>query len=359
MNKKVIVNQKYEDYWKLTLEYSDFYGKPFNTVLAIIVNYIDKYANENEGLPSECYKNLQSDIEKYFKKEDSASTRKSINQMFKLGFINNKGSGYHYLTKQFLTESDKEKKRMLYSRIIYDNASFSRSYTNPSNVNEIKFLVKTLEACGQITKDELLAIMFCDINEISKGYLTREELNVKMSKIIIDDTITRKYNQRNYLFNLCGELTDIYTHNNLISLNPDLIIDKDEQVKAGRDPYLQRLYKIELINEEKALYKDVVAKCVLEHLGYPVLIASHIKPYRNCKTEEQFDKNNGLLLSKNMDLLFDGGYITFDEYGNVITSTKLNQDVAEYVKRFKLDVIIYNPQRQEYMKYHRKNVFLG
>lgn len=359
MNKKVITSQKYEDYWKLTLEYSDFYGKPFNTVLAIIVEYIDRYAEPIEGLPSKYYQKLQSDIEKLFPKKDSASTRKSINQMFKLGFINNKGASYHCLTKQFLTETDKEQKRMLYSRIVYDNASFSRSYTNVSNINEIKFLVKTLEECGQITKNELLAIMFCDINEITKGYLTKDELNIRVAEITIDNTSERKYNQRNYLFNLCGELTDIYTNNNLMSLNPNLIMDKDEQVRAGRDPYLQRLYKLELINEEKALYGNEIAKCVLEHLGYPVLIASHIKPYRNCKNEEQFDKNNGLLLSKNMDLLFDNGYITFDEEGNVITSSKLNQDVAECVRRFKLDMIIYNAKRQEYMKYHRKNVFLG
>lgn len=48
--------------------------------------------------------------------------------MFKLGFINNGGKSYHYLTKDFLKETDKDRKRELYSRIVYDNASFSRSF---------------------------------------------------------------------------------------------------------------------------------------------------------------------------------------------------------------------------------------
>ena len=357
-SKRVITNQQYENYWKLTLEYSDFYGPQFNTVLAIIVDYIDNFSDSLEGLSSEKYQELQNKIESVYKKSDSASTRKSINQMFKLGFIDNKAKSYHFLTKDFLAETDKEQKRSLYSRIVYDNASFSRSFSNESNANEIKFLVKTIEACGQISKQELLAIMFCDIEDYPNGYLTPQELAIKLAEITTDNTAERKYNQRNYLFNLCGSLTDIYTTDNAMSLNPGLIMDKQEKAHTGRDPYLQRLYKTELINEEKKVYKDNIEKCVLEHRGYPILIASHIKPYRDCGPKEQFDRNNGLLLSKNMDSLFDGGYITFDDDGNVITSSKLDSEVADYVKEFKLDSIIYNSQRKAYMQYHRDHVFL-
>jgi len=358
-SKRVITNQQYENYWKLTLEYSDFYGEQFNTVLAAIVDYIDHYVDKEIGITSRQYQQLQDNIESIYEKSDSASTRKSINQMFKLGFINNKGRSYHFLTKEFLEETDKEQKRSLYSRIVYDNASFSRSVTNESNINEVKFLVKSIEACNRITKKELLAIMFCDINDYPNGYISPDELVLKMAEIINDKTVERKYNQRNYLFNLCGSLTDIYTNNLMMSLNPELIMDKQEKEHAGRDPYLQRLYKTELINEEKKLYHDSHEKCVLEHKGYPILIASHIKPYRVCNEKEQFDRNNGLLLSKNMDSLFDGGYITFDENGNVITSSQLETEVAEYVKTFKLDSIVYNAKRQAYMEYHRENVFLG
>lgn len=356
--KRVITNQQYENYWKLTLEYSDFYGSQFNTVLAIIVEYIDKYADPNEGLSSYYYQKMQESIEKIFPKNDSASTRKSINQMLKLGFIDNKAKSYHYLTKDFLAETDREQKRSFYSQIVYENASFSRSMSNESYANEIQFLVKTIEECGSITKDELLAIIFCDIDAYPKGYLTREELNIKFAQVTADNAASRKYNQRNYLFNLCGSLTDIYSNNTLLSLNPGLVMDKQEKAHKGRDPYLQRLYKTALIDEEKKLYHDTKEKCVLEHKGYPILIASHIKPYAKCEKKEQFDRNNGLLLSKNMDSLFDGGYITFDEKGNVITSSKLDAEVAEYVKTFKLDNIIYNAQRQAYMEYHRANVFL-
>lgn len=358
-SKKVITNQKYENYWKLTLEYTDFYGKQFNDVLKVIVDYIDKYVDPLDGMSSLTYQKMQSEIEEKFPKKDSASTRKSINQMFKLGFINNKAKSYHYLTKKFLEEGDADRKRALYSRIVYDNASFSRSFTVETNENEIQFLVKTIEKCKVISKEELLAVMFCNIDDYPNGFLTKEELKVKVDELKENNTFDRKYNQQNYLYNLCGSLTDIYTANNSLSLNPNLLMDKQERAYKGRDPYLQRIYKTELIDEEKKLYGDTIQKCVLEHKGYPILIASHIKPYHVCEKSEQFDRDNGLLLSKNMDSLFDGGYITFDPEGNVITSSKLDPEVADYVRTFKLDPIIYNFRRQLYMCYHREHVFLG
>lgn len=357
MKKRIITNQKYENYWKLTLEYSDYTQKPFNDVLSIIVDYIDKFVDNNDiGLSSNTYKNMQKTIEKLYPKKDSASTRKSINQFFKLGFINNYGKSYHYLTKDFLSETDIEQKKLLFSKIMYENASFKRSYSNFSNTNEIKFLINTLEECGKINKNELLALIYTDIDTIEKGYLTKTELHRKYLELISDKADERKYNQCSYLYGLCKTLTDIYVKDNIISLKPIVELEQNEKSKV-RDPYLQHLYKIELINEYKKIYKTKDASCVLEGLPYPVLIASHIKPYKVSEQNERFDSNNGLLLSKNMDSLFDLGYITFDDNGKVITSPKLNSKVAEYVKQFKLDPIIYTAKRKQYMNYHRKNVF--
>lgn len=357
MKKRIITNQIYESYWQITLEYSDFCGKPFNDVLRIIVDYIDTKVDKTLGITKENYQELQNIIMKVYPKSD-ISTRKSINQFFKLGFINNFGKSYHYLTRDFLNETDKEHKKLIYSKIVYDNASFSRSYNKASNVNEMQFLLKTLEVCGKITKDELLAVMFADIDSYPNGYLTPIELSAQLSKVLIDKTAERKYNQRNYLFSLCANLTDIYVNRNIMSLDPSIMIDNREKARV-RDPYLQRLYKIELINEFKKNYKCDKGKCVMEHLAYPILIASHIKPYIQCENnKEAFDINNGLLLSKNMDSLFDNGYISFDDDGNVITSSKLDEDVAKYVRGFQLDAKTYNNKRRAYMQYHRNNVFV-
>ncbi|UUD35166.1 hypothetical protein NPA07_05175 [Mycoplasmopsis caviae] len=246
---------------------------------------------------------------------------------------------------------------MLFSRIVYENASFNRSFSVESNLNHMNFLVKTLEECKVISKDELLAIIFTDINNFPKGYLTKTELRQKLIEISSNKAVERKYNQRNYLFNMCERLSGIYINNdkNEMSLNPYLF-DKKEKYK-GRDAYLQRLYKIALMNEYMEKYNSNKPKCSLEHRAYPVLIASHIKPFASCNEIEAFDKDNGLLLSKNMDSLFDLGYITFNNDGTIITSVELDDDVREYLNLFKLETSLLNNKRQKYIQFHRQNVF--
>lgn len=359
INKKVITNQRYEDYWKITLEYSDFLGLPFNNVLSIIVNFIDSNKNIIEnGITSDQYKELQRNIEKLYSKKDSASTRKSINQFLKLGFINNQCKGYHPSTKKFLNTKNTTEKQALYSKILYENASFSRSVKTASSINEINFLIKIIEACKTISKDELLGIMSIDISKYANKNLTNLDLPhlVKQQfKYIQNNHMSeRKYNQRNYLFNICTKLSGVYSYNNILSLEP---IEAEEKHSKVRDPYLQRIYKIQLIEESKHVFNSPKGLCVLEKLSYPILIASHIKPYRDCSPKEEFDINNGLLLSKNLDSLFDLGYITFDNFGNIILSKQLDPKVALSLKKYKLDNLIYNKQRKKYMEYHRQHIF--
>ena len=54
-----------------------------------------------------------------------------------------------------------------------------------------------------------------------------------------------------------------------------------------------------------------------------VLRASHIKPWSVSNNQERLDVYNGLLLSPNLDVLFDKGYIGFDDSGKIIISEKI------------------------------------
>ena len=130
-SKKSIENQKYEKYWSLTLEYTNFLDNKFNLTLKTIVDYIDK----NPKITSVEYNRLQEILNELTPKEDMASIRKAINQFLKLGFINNKMESYHIKTRLFLTEKDISRKKRIYSEIMYDNASFKRSFTNETNEN--------------------------------------------------------------------------------------------------------------------------------------------------------------------------------------------------------------------------------
>lgn len=57
------------------------------------------------------------------------------------------------------------------------------------------------------------------------------------------------------------------------------------------------------------------------------LIASHIKPWRDCTDLEKLDGCNGLLLSPHVDRLFDRGFISFEDDGTVLKSPHLPAEV--------------------------------
>lgn len=87
-----------------------------------------------------------------------------------------------------------------------------------------------------------------------------------------------------------------------------------------------------------------------------LLIASHIKPWSACEPQEKLDVNNGFLLCPNHDYLFDKGYISFDEKGQIIISNELsdNDRVMMNVRdNMSIDLCIGNIN---YLKYHWTNV---
>ena len=88
------------------------------------------------------------------------------------------------------------------------------------------------------------------------------------------------------------------------------------------------------------------------------LTASHIKPWVKSNDFEKIDGNNGLLLSPHIDRLFDRGFITFENNGNLILNPNLPKEVANswgitngmHTRSLRLEQKIY-------MEYHREEIF--
>lgn len=105
---------------------------------------------------------------------------------------------------------------------------------------------------------------------------------------------------------------------------------------------------------------DVFQCCPFTHLDdVRLLIASHIKPWALCKAKEKNDCNNGLILSPLYDKLFDKGFITFTNEGNLLVSDWLSKNNIERIdfKQFQADLLHLTKERQLYLDYHRKFVF--
>jgi len=345
--------QNYEDYWKLTVEYTDINSDKFLDTLKIIVDFIDTH--NDIPYSKELYEELQNEVYTCCPKVDMGSVRKSINQFVKLGFINTKLESYHPLTKDFLEAKTERKRKTLFSQIFYSNSSFNRTITKDSAKREINFIIKTLEEVGKLHKDDIIALMLVDIENIEKGYLTAKELEEYVNEAKKINFIDRKYNQVGYLFNFLGKLEDVvFIHDELYFEEDAKNIFGEELAKTTlkkRDMYLHRLYKKQLQDESNELYG--ASKCMLEKLTYPVLIASHIKPFILSDEIEAYDPENGLLLSRTIDSLFDLKYISFSDEGKIIFSDKVSQDVKDFWKGYTLDTTVLTPKRLQYLEFHR------
>ena len=344
--------QVYEDYWDFTMAWTDFNGEKFLKTLKLVVEFIDEHKDEDYS--SELYETLQKRVQSIIN-ISGPSVRKGINELVKLGFIFPFLTGYHSLSKKYLEVTSNEERKLILSKVIYANSSFKRSVTNDSNIREINFIIKTLDHAKCIDQKYLGTLISTNISNYPAGYITMDELEKLYRDENQKEFEKRKYNQIDHLRNLLQKLDGITYTSQKFYLEkdaPNVEIEniRDTELKS-RDPYLQRIYKQQLQNESLNIFGKI--KCMVEKLEYPVLIASHIKPFRYSNDDEAFDPNNGLLLSKTLDSLFDLNYISFADNGKIIFYSRVPEDVKQFWINYELDSRFLNHERLVYLAYHR------
>jgi putative restriction endonuclease len=117
----------------------------------------------------------------------------------------------------------------------------------------------------------------------------------------------------------------------------------------------------------QGLFKDRVSRlekrCRLTFVDNPThLVGSHIKPWRESSNEERLHGANGLLLTPTADHLFDHGFISFEDSGEILISP-----VADVVslRRMGLDPqhpphpLPLNTDQKHFLSHHRREIFLA
>jgi predicted restriction endonuclease len=88
------------------------------------------------------------------------------------------------------------------------------------------------------------------------------------------------------------------------------------------------------------------------------LRASHIKPWKDCTDEEKIHGCNGLLLAPHIDHLFDRGWISFTDGGDLLVASGMNLDVLHaWDVSETLNVGDFSPKQAEFLAHHRAKVF--
>nr|WP_295865635.1 HNH endonuclease [uncultured Chitinophaga sp.] len=107
--------------------------------------------------------------------------------------------------------------------------------------------------------------------------------------------------------------------------------------------------------------QKIESKCRITGLtDKRLLIASHIKPWKDSSNKERLDGHNGLLLSPHIDKLFDKGWISFSDQGKLLVSKeKIQPILSTWSIDINMLVGTFTDQQKMYLEYHRTNIFKG
>ena len=183
------------------------------------------------------------------------------------------------------------------------------------------------------------------------------------------------FNKNPIFYNIIGINNKSYSdfldkkNRDLINLTKNIqktkdFIEKEEEVERSRQSAWRNMLAKEMMsftNTDTDIFCPVTSLRVNYYELGVLFTASHIKGYKDENTlpEERYDINNGLLLSSNIDKLFDKHYITIDKNKKIICSYLLEKDqmLKQKIGLFN-DVfeLVLNPKRMYYLDYH-KSVF--
>lgn len=89
------------------------------------------------------------------------------------------------------------------------------------------------------------------------------------------------------------------------------------------------------------------------------LIASHIKPWKDCTNSERLDGHNGLMLAPHVDRLFDRGWISFAHDGSMMVADQAFPILEAWGIDPASAVGAFTEAQKVYLAYHREGVFRG
>jgi len=84
-----------------------------------------------------------------------------------------------------------------------------------------------------------------------------------------------------------------------------------------------------------------------------ILISSHIKGWSECNEDERLDPDNGILLSPDIDSLFDKHLISFQDNGSIMISDKLSKEDLDILGISNLIKLKVDEGMKKYLKHHR------
>ena len=297
---------------------------------------------------------MELDIFKYKNLADFQYFFKQIRQNEKYDKVNKTNNGsYQALLKKYEKYlSEMADKNYISKDDFIEWATLQKKSYNPSWIKIYTENLKTF-AFGLQENDDLKINLFKIDNA--------DAFNIASAKIKADknfDYLNTQSTQKSFSAALGRYFeflsSEIYLSQFFVAqLIDENLIDKTVKTEIERT-VLSRIgqsdFRRKLIQRDRA--------CLLCQIPYKELLrASHIKPWSVSNNQERLDLANGFLLCVNHDALFDKGFISFDENGNIEISQEIDLDFySELTLNSSMNVEIKSDQ-EKYLFYHRHEIF--
>ena len=177
---------------------------------------------------------------------------------------------------------------------------------------------------------------FRTANKIDESYY--EEILYKIGFHLKEESISEEYNDK------------IEVVENIDKEVDTLGILGEERLAYIKVRVNQSVFREQLLRR----YKHC---CLCNVSDEALLRASHIKPWSESNANEKLDVDNGLILCPNHDVLFDQGFISFNDEGKILISDILSENDRMFMNVNPNMEIKLTEGNKEYMYYHRKKIF--
>ncbi len=196
------------------------------------------------------------------------------------------------------------------------------------------------------------------VNSSDRAYKIIRELSLPNITYISVVKLLDENGKLNYYFRLFADYFGEEEHPYVVEKEEEQIeesiIDKAEKIQLYRARIGQGEYR-----------KNLLALCPFCPITLisddRLLVASHIKPWVVSTDFEKTDPLNGFMLTPTFDRLFDRGFLSFSDDKKTILSPFLSNMTYSKLSISDNKIIPHLPiaGRENYLEYHRKNIFKG
>lgn len=159
----------------------------------------------------------------------------------------------------------------------------------------------------------------------------------------------RKFTDRNKI-----EKIESINNEDLSSVIEDINLKKEIKITSKKVVTEQRIGQGVFKDKLKKIYN----KCLLCDIDdVRLLRASHIKDWASANDFERIDPYDGFLLCPNHDAVFNDGFITFSDKGELVISDELDEKIVKELNLKKGSTVKIFEENKKYLKYHRQVIF--